>query len=611
MRFVPYSVAGGFVAGIGGAVCLAAMSLMGAETDWRAIPALVTVPALMRWIPGVAFGIVLYFAMKRWGRPFILPVGVGVAVAGYHLALSLLGISGDEARAEGLLLTSTSEASLWPTLGPADLAHVDWTAMAMQFPSLLLLVLVAMVVVIMNLAGLEMAAKQDLDWNREFRATGLANVVAGLGGGTTASMIVPASLRSKLFGASTRLTGIFAALVIAAALFLGDGMLELVPIPLVGGILFFAGLGMLDEGLVRTRRRLPWMEYGVILLIAGVTLVFGLFEGVGAGMLATLVFFAVRLSRVDPIGSRGTARELRSTRTRSVPDQVILQEEGGRALVWRLRGYIFFGSVYPLADQLRKSLSGDTRPVCVMLDFTDVSGFDFSAVNVLVRFLHSASADGVKVVLAAPSEQVRTGLERNLPPSEFAALRVETNVDHALEYCEEAVIESWKARASTVDEHRSSVLERAAADLDSQLARRTRFEDLVEALRGWLEPRRYAAGEVLAGPGAPNRGLQMLMSGRASARDAAGTRFRQYGPGDAIWPVGPSDAEPLTVSADGSCQTMVLTQVARHELDRHEEQLALKLYRYLLSEHFEGEPADGPRDHAVEPGDRSRSETGS
>ena len=40
VRFIPYPVTGGFVAGIGGAVCLAAMSLMGAKPDWRAIPAL-------------------------------------------------------------------------------------------------------------------------------------------------------------------------------------------------------------------------------------------------------------------------------------------------------------------------------------------------------------------------------------------------------------------------------------------------------------------------------------------------------------------------------------------------------------------------------------------
>ena len=500
VRFVPFSVAAGFVAGIGGAVCLAAMTLMGVETDWRSTAALLQPPELWKWSPGLVFGAVLYLAMKRWGRPLILPAGVGLAVGAYHLALALLGISGDEARAGGLLLTSTSEANLWPALGLADLAHMDWTAMAMQFPTLLLLVLVALIVVIMNLAGLEMAANQDLDWNRELSATGFASVVAGVGGGTAASMIVPASLRSRLFGAATRLTGLVAAFVIAAALFLGDGMLDLVPVPLVGGILFFAGLGMLDEGLVRSRKRLPWTEYGVIVLIASVTVVFGLFEGVGAGMLATLLFFAVRLSRVDPVGSRFTARERRSTKGRSVPDRVILQEEGERVLVWRLRGYIFFGSVYPLADQLRESLSGDPRPACVILDFTDVSGFDFSAVNVLARFLKTANRAGVKVVLSAPSEQVRTGLERNLPPSEFAALGVEPNADRALEQCEEIVIESWKAKAGTVDEHRASVLERAAADLDSQLEQRTRFEDMVDELRSWLSSRRYAPGEILAGP---------------------------------------------------------------------------------------------------------------
>ena len=594
VRFVPYSVAAGFVAGIGGAVCLAAMSLMGAETDWRAIPALVTPPELWKWSPGMAFGVALYLAMRRWGRPLILPVGVALAVGTYHLALTLLGISGAEARAAGLLLTSTSETSLWPALGPAELAYVDWAAMAMQFPALLLLVLVALIVVIMNLAGLEMAANQDLDWNREFRATGLASVVAGLGGGTAASIIVPASLRSKLFGASTRLTGIIAAIVIAAAVFLGDGMLDLVPVPLVGGILFFAGLGMLDQGLVRSRKRLPWTEYGVIVLIAGVTVVFGLFEGVGAGMLVTLVFFAVRLSRVDPVGSSFTVRERRSTKARSVPDRVILEQEGERVLVWRLRGYIFFGSVYPLADQLKESLSGDPRPACVMLDFTNVSGFDFSAVNVLARFLQSTHAAGVKLVLSAPSEQVRTGLSRNLAASEFASLQVEPDLDRALERCEEIVIDAWKANASTVVEHRTSVLERAAADLDRLLERRTRFEDLMDELGSWLRPGRYASGETLAGPGVPSEGLLLLVSGRASAHDAAGKRFRQYSPGDAIWPIDPSDDKAPTVTADGSCQTMVLTPAARHRLEEREERLALKLYRLLLADRFDSEPTAPP-----------------
>ena len=62
MRFIPYPVSGGFVAGIGGAVCLAAMSLMGAKPDWRAIPALLEPPVLWKWSLGAVYGIALYLA---------------------------------------------------------------------------------------------------------------------------------------------------------------------------------------------------------------------------------------------------------------------------------------------------------------------------------------------------------------------------------------------------------------------------------------------------------------------------------------------------------------------------------------------------------------------
>ncbi len=440
------------------------------------------------------------------------------------------------------------------------------------------------------LIGRYRLANQDLDWNREFSATGLASVVAGLGGGTAASMIVPASLRSRLFGAASRLTGVVAALVIAAALFLGDGMLELVPVPLVGGMLFFAGAGMLDEGLVKSRKRLPRSEYGIILLIVGIITAFGLFHGVAAGMLAALVFFAVRLSRVDPIQARFTARERRSTKARPVPDRAILREEGERVLAYRLRGYIFFGSVCPLADHLRKCLSGDSRPTCLMLDFAAVSGFDFSAVTVLARFLQSANATGVQVVLSAPSEQLKSLLERNLPPSDLAAVRVEPDADRALERCEEMVIQAWNENASLVGDRRASLLERAVDDLERHLERQIRFEDLMDELGNWLTPCRYAAGEALAGPGAPSQGLQLLTSGRASAQEAAGRRSRQFGPGDAIWPADPSDGKAPAVIADQPCETMLLAPDARRWLEDNEESLALKLYRYLLARRFEAEP---------------------
>ncbi len=590
MRFIPFPVAGGFVAGIGGAVCLAAMSLMGTELKWWVIPALIEPPVLWKWSPGAVYGIALYLAMKRWGNPLVLSVSVALAVAAYHLALAGLGISGDEARTEGLLLTSTAEGSLWPALLPADLLQVEWASIAGQIPHMLTLILVAFICVVLNFAGLELAANQELDWDREFHVTGVASVVAGLGGGTVATIVVPASLRSKLLGAMTRLTGLVAALVIGGALFLGDGMLEFVPAPLVGGILIFAGLGMLDQGLVTSYRQLPRSEYGIILLIFFAILYFGLIEGVAVGMVATLVFFTVRLSRVDPIESRFTARERVSNRARPVPDRAILLEEGKRVQAYRLRGYLFFGSVSPLADHLRQSLSGASRPTCLILDFSAVSGFDFSAVSVLGRFLQSANAAGVRVVLSALSEGLRIGLGRSLPPSVYDELLIEPDVDGALERCEDIVIEAWNTDVDMADERRASLLDHAADDLERYLERQIAFEDLIEELQRYLSPHEYSVGEAIAGLDASQEDLQLLLSGRASGYDSAGTRLFQFGPGDAIWPADAPDQKAASVIADESCRTMVLTPVARDWLEAHEERLALKLYRYLLGGRLLAEP---------------------
>ena len=605
VRFIPYPVAGGFVAGIGGAVCIAALSMMGVDPHWSEVPGFFDPDVLWKWAPGAAYGLALYLSMRRWRHPLILPVSVVIFVGACHLALFALDISGEEARVAGLLFTSTVEESLWPVWTPADFAHVDWSAMAGQIPDMLTLILVALICVVMNIAGLELAVNSELDWDREFRSKGFATVISGFGGGTVSTLVVPASLRSKLFGATTRLTGVIAALVIGIALLLGDGMLELVPAPLVGGMLVFAGAGMLDEGMVKSWRRLPRQEYGIVLLIFAIIIVLGLLEGVGAGIAATLVLFAVRLGRVDSVEARFTLRERQSNKARPVTDRAILLAEGDRVQAYRLRGYIFFGSVVPLADQLRQALSGPSPPACLMLDFGAVSGFDFSAVSVLGRFLQRANAAGVKVVLCGVSEPLRVGLERTLPPAAFSELLVEPNADRALERCEDIVIAAWRADVGAAGERRTEILEHAGEDLERYLDRQIQFEDLIAELGEWLHPRDYAESQPLAGQDAPDEGLQLLTSGRASAYDDAGARLYQLGPGDAIWPAGALDANASSVVADQPCRTLALTPDTRRWLESHQEHLAFKLYRYLLARHFQAEPEDAPS--LDEAGDREGS----
>lgn len=583
IQFIPYSVAGGFIAGTGVMLCTAALSLMGVTLE--TLPTLLEPASLWRWGPGAAYGLGLVLVTKRWNSHFILPGSLLLAAVLYHLVFAVVGISGEEARAAGLLFAGTATGGLWPPFELRDLTHVDWAEVTAQVPNVLTLIVVTLIAVTMHLSGLELATNAELDWNREFRAAGGASVIAGLGGGSLGNILFPLSILSHRFRANTRLAGIVTALVVGSVVLLGDSLLNLVPLPLIAGSLLFLGLDLLDEWIVRSLRRSPWAEYAILLLIAATIVSFGFLEGVGVGMVITMAFFAVRLSRVGLIEASFTARERHSKRIRPVPDRAILRTEGERIQGFRLRGYMFFGSVGPLLDRLKQSWTGGRRADYILLDFGGVSGFDFSAISGLCRFAHAARSAGVQVVFCALAEELKNGLERNLPPAVYDDLRFKLNADRALEYCEDHVLAARRADRHKENGWGDALLERVAGDMERHLDRQVLFEAMVDELQNWLEPRDYDAGDAIVSIGEQQNGLQLLVRGRASAYDANGTRLFQYGPGDAIEPrsaFGAYAAETAMI-ADQPCRTMLLPRAARLWLEKHEEGLILKLYRYLVT----------------------------
>ena len=583
IQFIPYSVAGGFIAGTGVMLCTAALSLMGVTLE--TLPTILEPDSLWRWGPGAAYGLGLVLVTKRWNSHFILPASLLLATMLYHLVFAVVGISGEEARASGLLFAGTATGGLWPPFELRDLTHVDWAEVAAQVPNVVTLIVVTLIAVTMHLSGLELATNAELDWNREFRAAGGASVIAGLGGGSLGNILFPLSILSHRFQANTRLAGIVTALVVGSVVLLGDSLLNLVPLPLIAGSLLFLGLDLLDEWIVRSLRRSPWAEYAILLLIAATIVSFGFLEGVGVGMVITMAFFAVRLSRVGLIEASFTARERHSKRIRPIPDRAILRTEGERIQGFRLRGYMFFGSVGPLIDRLKQSWTGGGRADYILLDFGGVSGFDFSAISGLCRFAHAARSAGVQVVFCALAEELKNGLERNLPHAVYDNLRFKLNADRALEYCEDHVLAARRADRHKENGWGDALLERVAGDMERHLDRQVLFEAMVDELQNWLEPRDYDAGDAIVSIGEQQNGLQLLVRGRASAYDANGTRLFQYGPGDAIEPrsaFGAYAAENAMI-ADQPCRTMLLPRAARLWLEKHEEGLILKLYRYLVT----------------------------
>ncbi|MXW50678.1 MAG: hypothetical protein F4Z84_10565 [Gammaproteobacteria bacterium] len=596
VRFVPYPVSSGFVAGTGGIACVLALSLMGVRPEAEAVEKMFEPLVAANWGIGIAYGFGLHFATQRWRNFLVMPVSFILLGAACHLGLAALGVTDAEAEASGFLFASLSEANPWPPVSLDDAAKVDWVAVAQQIPNILTLVLVTLLCVVIYVGGLELASNRELDWNREFGAVGLAGAAASLGGGPPSCPIVPTSLRSIMLGSDQRSTGVVAALVVGSPLLFGDAVLKLVPMPLMGGALLFTGIALLDQWVLKVRKRLPRTDYAIILAVFATIMAFGFFEGVALGVVITIAVLVLRMGREGVVESTFTAREAHSNRSRPVPERAILRTEGVLVQGYRLRGHLFFGGGYPLADRLKESLKNDPKPLCILLDFTAVSGFDFSTANAICRFMLAARAAGTKVVLGGAPEQLGAELRRNLPPPVFDNLEFASDGERALAYCEDQVIEAYRARSDTAGRSKSSLLEAVGQELEQRLDHQITFESLIDRLEGWFEAREYDAGDTILAIGQPAEHLQLIVRGQASQHDAQGVRHRQIGPGEPVAPQLPfnAPASAIAVVADAACVCAVLTTTGLQLLEESDRSLALDLYRHLLSAEPKPPNADAP-----------------
>jgi sulfate permease, SulP family len=586
-RFIPYPVVGGFLAGSGWLLTKGGISVMspispGLET----LPQLFSESALWSWGPGVAYAVLLFMVMRRWSHFLILPGSIVLFTGIYYVAFQILGLSILEAKEAGILLSGVPTGGLWPAFTPAELGDVRWDLVLSQLPGIATVMLVTLICLLLNLSGLELGSGHNVDLNREFRDAGIANLLGGLGGSSPGGQTLSLSLMCYVTGAYTRLTGLIAAVVTGGVLFLGGGVLEYFPLPMLGGLLVFLGITFMHDWLVASRRKLPWADFAILVCIFLVIGFSGFLEGVAVGLVATVILFVVRFSRVDVIRNRFSVATRSSRKKRPIPHRTILQTEGERMQGYELGGYIFFGSASPLGERLHKGLEATPPPWCVLLDFTDVSGFDVSAVNAFRQFIATAHSHDIPTVLTSAPKRFLDMLSPTLSQQEREAMVIAKDMDHGLEVCEDIVIARQEEVLTGQDQSRDTLFAQSVDDMMVHLDRQAAFEALTEQLAPWLRDRTFEPGDILVAKGEEPAGLQLLVSGAATAQDPdSGVRFANLGPGDILAPQAAfgSHAAMEHIVADGPCRTMELTPEARTLLEQEAPSLALELDRYLIS----------------------------
>lgn len=585
-RFMPYPVVGGFLAGGGWLLTVGGLSVMsGIDVNFDTMRSMLDASLLVKWGPGALYAIVLWLVLKRWPHFLILPASLLFVTALYYAAFQIAGISLAEARSTGFLLSGVPAHGLWPAFGPADLGMVRWDVVFDQLPIMGAVFLVTLIGLLLNVSGIELGSGIDVDFNKEFRNAGLANIVGAAGGSSPGAHALSLSLLCRMTGAYTRLAGLVAAAVVGAVLFAGGAALEFFPLPVLGGLLVFLGIDIMDTWLCSTYRKLPLPDYLVLGSIFLSICQLGFLKGVGIGLLITTALFIIRFSRVDVIRERfdGTMRHSRASR--SIPNRVILQTNGNRLQGYQLTGYLFFGSAARLGEELKAGLAASPSPWCMLLNFSGVSGFDVSSVSAFQRLFESAHKATIPVVIANPPHRFKDMLSRALPPAVLEGIRFAPDLDQGLELCEDMITEKFERTLETQGPAQESLFDVTVDDMLAHLDRQVDFEALVEQLAPWLTERSFEQGDVIVAQGTPYEGMLLIVWGAATSRSVdKSSRLAHYGPGSVVAPR--AAFAPCTATermeADGTCRLAVLTGAARHLLEQQDPALALKLDRYIM-----------------------------
>lgn len=569
VRYVPYPVIGGFLAGTGWLLVDGAINVMaGSGITAATLPVLLGADTVVRWLPGVGLAVVVLVVLRRSRHPLVLPGLLIGAAALFHGVLWVRGIPVATARAGGWLLGPFPDEGLWRPPTVATLQQARWDLIFAQSGTLATLLLIALLSFLLNATGLELAARRDVELNRELKVAGVANAISGLGGGPVGYHALGLSALSYRMTPHGRLAGLVVTALFGVALLGGATVLAFLPTLLPGGVLLYLGLDFLVTWLYDARARLSHGEHAIVVVIAVTMAVVGVLEGVALGGFLAMVLFIVVYSRGSPIHRTLSGQTHRSNVDRPSAERQVLHEHGGRIHILQLQRFIFFGTANRLLEAVRELVAGEQVPRFIVLDFRRVTGLDASAGASFARIRQLSELRDVVVVLTGLSPRMRQQLRAaGFAADAGATWGIFADLDHGVEWCEAQILADATI-VTNVDEKRAATRE-------------------LDAVIRHMRPLRLPVGARLIEEGERPDGLYYLQTGLLTAQvdgaDGRVVRLRKMRPGVFIGELSlyADAAASATVIADEPSTVLFLTAADLAQLERENPAAAAAFHRHI------------------------------
>ena len=501
-RFVPYFVVGGFLAATGwfliaGAIRMTtghALAFSALGSSWSEI-------SVVR-LGAAVVALMALLAVRRWAKsPFAMPVSLVIMWLVGTITLRQLGISDP---GHGWYLPSLKGLTEWSPFEAVRTTHLTWSTTLRLIPELLAVTVVALISLVTKVSSIEVTRQAAGNLDREFRAHGIASLIAAPFGGILGSLQVGTSRLLEHAGGATRMSGVMCAVFLGAVGVANLNLPGLIPIPIVAGLILYLGYTFIIDALGRPYAQRAWLD---LLLAVGIMIVcieYGYLIGVLFGLVGACVMFAINYARLGVVRRHVTRTMFASYVDRSAELSKYLRDSGDAIQLYWLSGYIFFGSSESVFERVRDDIEALPlgRVAYVILDFGMVSGADSSAIAGLAKLRNFCNKREVTLVYSSLPRAMHATLRLGGFFDGKSRHRAFADLNLALAWCEDRLV----AKANVDKEKGLASFE---SWLQQQLGTAVSAADLVS----YLERKDADGPQILYREGEPADTVDLVAAG--------------------------------------------------------------------------------------------------
>ena len=401
ITMMPYTVISGFMSGIGIILVLLQLApFLGQDPKGGVIDTLTQLPALIQGTRPMELLLALITLAILWFTPSrvkkFCPPQLLALIVGTVLAVTVF-------KEVGLRQIPEFSAE-FPTFTLPDFSGGE---MRMMVVNAAVLGMLGCIDALLTSVVADSLTRTEHDSNKELIGQGMANVASGLFGALPGAGATMGTVVNIQAGGRTALSGVIRATILMLVVLLAAPEASKIPLAVLAGIALKVGIDIIDWEFLKRAHHLSLkaavITYGVIML----TVLVDLITAVGIGVFVANVLTIDRMStlqskRVKTISTADDDVELSSE------EQLMLDQAGGKVLLFQLAGPMIFGVAKAIARE--HNAIGNCQ--VVVFDLSEVSHLGVTAAIALENAVKEAMEVGRQVFMVGATGSTESRLRK-------------------------------------------------------------------------------------------------------------------------------------------------------------------------------------------------------